>query len=371
MYDEIRSKMQGLSHYGSTEFQLDPSARNIGTSQIVNVIEQSKKDADRKREKILQTLKGAIETYGMEMSDKRTEDILQGIVEVIDTGSTGRVTNLPGDGDFDFMVRLDNAVFYNPDQIKQLITDAVSSLDKPEESVTTHGGDFRFEGVLIEGLEEKVDIDLSFAPRTDEIEYTTEECINDRLSTIKRNNPEDYTYAVANILLAKTVLKSAGAYKKKDGKEPKNGEKDTRGGLGAVGIENWVLQNGGSFEKAARSFLQVARECKELSDFRQRYAIWDFGENHKAGENRYPHDNFVYNMDDKGYSIMVNALEDYVRTIESERETETESSTEKKGIDTLVQEDMSVLGDTPYMKAVEKILNSARRMIKVNEQEAE
>ena len=357
MYDNIRSKMQGLSHYGLTEFQLDPSAWNIGISQIAHVIEQSKEDANNKRKLILQTLKSAVETYGLNMSEKMTEDILQGTVEIIDTGSTGRGTNLPGDGDFDFMVRLDKNILTKPEGFKQLITDAVCSLDKPNESVTTGKGDFRFKGVSIAGIKEKVDLDLSFTPRTDEIEYTTEECINDRLETIKRSNPEEYKCVVANIILAKTVLKSAGAYKRKNAPAPINGEKDTRGGLGAVGIENWVLQNGGSFEKAARGFLEVSKQCEGLSEFRQRYAIWDFGENYMAGDN-YPHDNFVYNMDDNGYSAMVNALEDYIKTIESERKIETQ----KKGIGDLVQEDMSALNDTPYMMAVAKILESAIRM---------
>ena len=357
MYDNIRSKMQGLSHYGLTEFQLDPSAWNIGISQIAHVIEQSKEDANNKRKLILQTLKSAVETYGLNMSEKMTEDILQGTVEIIDTGSTGRGTNLPGDGDFDFMVRLDNNILTEPERFKQLITDAVCSLDKPNESVNTFKGDFRFKGVSIAGIKEKVDLDLSFTPRTDEIEYTTEECINDRLETIKRSNPEEYKCVVANIILAKTVLKSAGAYKRKNAPAPINGEKDTRGGLGAVGIENWVLQNGGSFEKAARGFLEVSKQCEGLSEFRQRYAIWDFGENYMAGDN-YPHDNFVDNMDDNGYSVMVNALEDYIKTIENERKIETQ----KKGIGDLVQEDMSALNDTPYMMAVAKILESARRM---------
>ena len=357
MYDNIRSKMQGLSHYGLTEFQLDPSAWNIGISQIAHVIEQSKEDANNKRKLILQTLKSAVETYGLNMSEKMTEDILQGTVEIIDTGSTGRGTNLPGDGDFDFMVRLDNNILTEPERFKQLITDAVCSLDKPNESVNTFKGDFRFKGVSIAGIKEKVDLDLSFTPRTDEIEYTTEECINDRLETIKRSNPEEYKCVVANIILAKTVLKSAGAYKRKNAPAPINGEKDTRGGLGAVEIENWVLQNGGSFEKAARGFLEVSKQCEGLSEFRQRYAIWDFGENYMAGDN-YPHDNFVDNMDDNGYSVMVNALEDYIKTIENERKIETQ----KKGIGDLVQEDMSALNDTPYMMAVAKILESARRM---------
>ena len=68
----------------------------------------------------------------------------------------------------------------------------------------------------IEGLDELIDVDLTFTRRTDEIEFTTEECIKNRLETIKRNSPEDYKYVIANILLAKKFLKSAGAYKKKN-----------------------------------------------------------------------------------------------------------------------------------------------------------
>ena len=83
----------------------------------------------------------------------------------------------------------------------------MSSIAEPTEATTTGNGDLRFKGVTIEGLESKVDIDLTFASRADEIEYSTEECIKDRLATIEKNNPEDYKYVVANILLAKKVLK--------------------------------------------------------------------------------------------------------------------------------------------------------------------
>ena len=372
MYDEIRSRMQGLSHYGLNEFTLDQSAKNIGTEKISQVIELSKEEAENKRSKIMSTLRVAIQKYGMNMSEKRTAELLQGTVEVIDTGSTGRGTNLPGDGDFDFMVRLDGKVFSNPKQLKEMINNALSSKEKPEEKVITGKGDFRFKGVSVDGLDEKVDLDLSFTKRTDEIEYTTEECINDRLETIRRMNPEDYRYVVANILLAKTVLKEAKVYKKSSSPEPKNGEKDTRGGLGAVGIENWILQNGGSFEKAARDFLAVAESCKGLSEFKEKYAIWDFGENYMSGEN-YSHDNFVYNMNETGYSIMVTTLKDYIKSIENEyiiksaeshQEVtdgiEHEDKKTKIGIETIVYEDTSVLNNTPYMKAVEKILTHAR-----------
>ena len=359
MYDEIRSKMQGLSHYGLTEFQLDPSARNIGTEQITRVIEQSKEDAQNKREKILYTLEEAIKSYGLNMSDKRMDELLSGTVEIIDTGSTGRATNLPGDGDFDFMVRLDASIFNRPENLKQCLKDELTRCGKPKGNVRTRTGDFRLKGVSIEGLKEKVDLDLSFTKRTDEIEYSTEECIKDRLETIRRKSPEDYEYVVANILMAKTFLKESGVYKKSSSPAPKRGEKDTRGGLGPVGIENWILQNGGSFEKAARDFLEVATQCTGLKDFQEKYAIWNFGENYMAGKS-YSHDNFVYNMNENGYSNMVNAIKNYIKTVETERKTKVNQ--EEKGISDIVREDMSVLDDTLFMQTVEKILQSAKEM---------
>ena len=80
------------------------------------------------------------------------------------------------------------------------------------------------------------------------------------------------------------------------------------GGLGGVGIENWVLQHGGSFKQAARDFLAVADNCSSFEDFRAHYPVWDYGENHKGIRSK-PHDNFVAdNMNQEGYDRMKQAL---------------------------------------------------------------
>ena len=138
---------------------------------------------------------------------------------------------------------------------------ALQILEKnPSETTETNAGDFRYKGVVIEGINQEIDVDLSFTERTDEIEYSTDECIKDRLSTIRSKSEEDYKYVIANILLAKKFLKQAGAYKRANAEVPKEGEVDTRGGLGGVGIENWNLQNNGSFIKAAESFIKTANK---------------------------------------------------------------------------------------------------------------
>lgn len=137
-----------------------------------------------------------------------------------------------------------------------------------------------------------------------------------------------------------------------------HGHEDTRGGLGAVGIENWILQNGGSFETAAKSFLDVAERCDNLQEFQSQYAIWDFGENYMAGEN-YSHDNFVYNMSPDGYEKMKSALKNYVKAISIEQKS---IDSDKKGIGEIVQEDMSVLNDTTYMQSVQYLLDRVKQI---------
>ena len=103
------------------------------------------------------------------------------------------------------------------------------------------------------------------------------------------------------ILFSQNNLKAAESYKPNRGETP-------QGGLGGVGIENWVLQNGGSFLSAAKEFMSVAEKCENFDEFKAKYAVWDFGENHMAKGER-QHDNFVTdNMSADGYERMKKAL---------------------------------------------------------------
>ena len=104
------------------------------------------------------------------------------------------------------------------------------------------------------------------------------------------------------------------------------------GGLGGIGIENWVLQNGGSFKQAAESFLKAA-EGKSFEEFTRSYYVYDFGSNHYAANEdsntyTYPHENFVYQGDKKmteaGYKKMCNALKTYFKLHDVEEELEEE-----------------------------------------------
>lgn len=314
-YDQLRNKMSGLTYYGENEYNLSNHLITDDTTLIANQIEQSNIETSRKRKIINLIIQEALAECGLGFKDKIDGDLSSGIVEFIDTGSTGRGTNKPGDGDFDFVMRLDRNILRDNRKIETLKQTIAKKLGKENTNETTWTGDFRLKNVVIDEST-AVDIDITFSNKTDKVSYSTDMSLKDRLETIYKQNQEQYHYVVANILLAKQVLKEAEVYKPDRGMDP-------QGGLGGVGIENWILQNGGSFIDAAYDFLAAAKG-KNFNEFQKTYSIWDFGENHLA-ENRdqYAHDNFVSgNMSESGYNKMVIALQNYVMDYEH-RESET------------------------------------------------
>ena len=345
-YDKMRAQMSGLSHYRTGDYQFAPedelelSSVNVGksvvssTSTIIGELPASVAETDRKHEVINQTIKQAITNIpelNLSYKDYLDGDLTENIVEMIDTGSTGRQTNAPGSGDFDYLARLDRSILNDPTK-KQQITDAlliafgkadevnstsnqIDNLDHNEEEEGEGeasqadnksqivNGNLRLKQVSIDGLAEPVDIDITFAQKTNKVQYPTDAALADRLSNIKNQSETKYRQVLANIIYAKQFLKAAGAYKPRRSPEAKG-----IGGLGGVGIENWVLQHGGSFKQAARDFLTVADNCSSFEDFCAHYPVWDYGENHKGIRSK-PHDNFVAdNMNPEGYELMKEAL---------------------------------------------------------------
>lgn len=306
-YDNLRRKMSGLSYYGENTYLFSDNLITEETEYLASKIEESNNEVRIKRDKINRVITKSLEELGLNLKTIIDGDLTEGFVELIDTGSTGRGTNKPGDGDFDFMMRLDNKILQNPTKLSELKNALLKNLGKENTSEMTSNGDFRLKGVKLDN-ETIVDIDITFTGKTDKISYSTDMCLQERLSNIYNQNPEQYKYVVANILLAKQVLKEAEVYKPNRGEVP-------QGGLGGVGIENWILQNGGSFIDAATDFLNCA-EGKSFDEFKNTYYIWDFGENHMAERRgQYTHDNFVANnMSESGYNKMIHVLREYLNS---------------------------------------------------------
>ena len=350
-YDKMRAQMSGLSYYHTGEYQFAPDSElELGeltldkkslsavsapttsstsssssstsddaqggtssgsitipsTTTIIDQLPAGMAETDHKHEVINQAIKQAITNIpelNLSYKDYLDGDLTENIVEMIDTGSTGRQTNAPGSGDFDYLARLDRSILNDPTK-KQQITDALlAAFSRENDGSAIVNGNLRLKQVSIDGLAEPVDIDITFAQKTNKVQYPTDAALADRLTNIKNQSETKYRQVLANIIYAKQFLKAAGAYKPR-----RSPEAEGVGGLGGVGIENWVLQHGGSFKQAARDFLAVADNCSNFEDFCAHYPVWDYGENHKGIRSK-PHDSFVAdNMNPEGYERMKEAL---------------------------------------------------------------
>lgn len=331
-YDKIRRKMSGLSFYQAGEYQFASEAelrtgetvvngtRIPSISEIVTQLAQNEADVQRKHNVIDQAIDLALDDIGSSTESLSSEigrlrrknyidgDLTEGVVELIDTGSTGRLDNIPGDGDFDYMMRVDKRILSDPAKVRAISNALLArfgKIDHDGDEVLSNG-DLRLHDVYLEGLAEPVKIDISFRQKTNKVQYSTDMALEDMLKTMRQQSPERYQEAVANIIFAKKFCKAAGAYK------PKRSPEESRGGLGGVGVENWVLQNGGSFLAAATEFMEIADKVPDFATFKARYAIWDFGENHMANNGK-AHNNFVAdNMDSEGYEKLKAALAQFL-----------------------------------------------------------
>ena len=305
-YKALRNKMSGLSHYKENDYNFSDNLVISEVEELKDEIEANNELTKKKREKINRVIEEAMQEAGLELKTKIDGDLSSGVVELIDTGSTGRGTNKPGDGDFDFMMRLDRKIISKKEEMDKVKQTLLKKLGKEDSNDITSFGDFRLKDVKLDD-EDSVDIDISFVTKTDEVSYSTDMALEDRLETIKKIDKEKYNYVVANILLAKQVLKEANVYK------PARSDV-SQGGLGGVGVENWILQNGGSFVDAMNSFLDAAKD-KDFNQFKDSYQIWDFGENHLAARKGiFPYDNFVDNMSEVGYKKMKETLIQYKKS---------------------------------------------------------
>ena len=312
-YMALRNKMLGLSHYNTGSYQFSPKL--VPSEEISLAQKANREEVKTKQFAILKHFANAISSLGLNIKMAIDGDLVPGTIEIIDTGSTGRYTNKPHDADFDYMLRVDTSILENKSEfmaLSKVLNEALS--DRDNTSFITGDGNFRFKGVEIPGLEERVDIDITFTDRTDRIKYSSDMSLKDRLNTIKEQDPSRHDVVVNEIINAKKILKAGRCYKPLHS----NAGQD---GLGGVGVENWILQFGGSLEDAARSFIEVANSCSSFAEFCKKYQVWDFGENFvskpKKDKITYLHDEFVSNnMSSDGYLKMQKVLSIYLKYVD-------------------------------------------------------
>ena len=321
-FDSIRSQMNGLSHYGIDSYQFSD---NLILPNIEETIEEMENDS--KVEIIKKLVESALKQYNLLMRDKLDGNLSRNIFNFIDIGSTGRGTNVKGKTDYDFIILLDQKII-NDEELLNKIKKSIRSALKKEvlsDKDNIYNGNFRFKNVEIES--DIMDIDISFEGKTDKITYSSDMAIKDRLQTMEKSSKEKTLLAKANIITAKKILKKAGVYK------PINSE-EREGGLGGIGIENWILSHGGSLIDASISFISAYEEAYNNSEtksdkdiferFNTIYKIWNFGENYfSLNSEKALHNEFINeNLSPHGLKKMQETLKHYLKTIDISIENE-------------------------------------------------
>ena len=329
-FKEKRNLVSGIKRYDSSEYKVSndlnlPDLYDENNNLIIPGIESIKKmkrqefkEVEQYKVKVFDHLKNWItnNTNSNIVKDNLSLELKYGEADLIGIGSTARGTNLPNDYDYDYYLRLDKRDLYTYDEKNCLISN-LQNLEKnlneylnPSKNIPGKEGRVRGTGINIDGLEEAIDIDVTFTQKTNKTTYSTDMALEERLNNIKENNSDKYEDVIANIVLAKYVLKKTNCYK------PDRSDSN-QGGIGGVGVENWILQNGGSFKNSCLEFLSAATidgQMVPFNEFKQKYFIWDLGEN-RENRNEYPFDNFINNMNESGYKKMYNALSTYVKNL--------------------------------------------------------
>ena len=330
-YDTIRSKLDGISYYKTIteEEKAYPIADTSllyfpGIEELATEMQQDRSKQQEKRKIITDKIKEILVSSlgATQINDTILNDLSQGNIDLLETGSTSRGTNVPGDADYDFMTRVGRNDLNNTAAV---IRD-LNSLFSPQTNIS-HDNRFRGKDIKLDGIEEPIDIDISFTQKRDKVDYSTDTCLSDLLRTIEKEYPEQFPLVKANIVYAKKILKAGKAYKSRRSSE-------AEGGLGGIGVEYWILQNGGSFINAVNSFLAQAVKDGDIipyEEFKDKYQIWDFGKNHEPKEIKigsserigssekivFPYDEFVScNMSKEGYLKMTKTLLEFKKKYE-------------------------------------------------------
>ncbi len=312
-----RKKMSGLSEYNSGNFVISDNLYFSELNPYLSKVGETATLIDNQRQPILTEIIKMFNENGLSVTLGCNSG---GDIELIEAGSTIRNTSVPAlkgvfSPDFDFTVRIDESIVW---KVKSMLE---NNLQASGHITQTAKYKVRLTGVTIPGLEKPIDLDFSLTPQKKKY-FPSENSVTQRLDNIKQQDENKYKLVLANIMYAKAYLKESGSYK--PARAILDGKDRSYGGLGGIGIENWILQNGGSFIDAINEFLMYAKAAEEMTnnpmdefiEFEKRYAIMDYGQDHVAtSKGIFPYDDFIIkNMRVNGYITMKNALLEFKKT---------------------------------------------------------
>lgn len=299
-YDLIRARMQGLKQYNEEKYTISENLYFQGINEIISVMELKEQAIKSKREIIVDKIKNAIKSLNLTLETSLSNNLYPGTVELIENSPTNRETSIDKNISFEFYMYVDNLNLINKDRKKELYNAIFQEFGIECPKYIVYKDNLEFKNVLIG--KELTNINIHFYPKSNKLKYPEEMAIKDFLAAIRKESYEKYKLVLANIIEAKRVLKKAKLY---------NPYSESLYGITDNFIENWILQHGGSFYEATKSFL--AYELKySYKDFPGHYFVWNFGEIVKdIHQGTYFRENFIDNIEYDIVEQMENALYEY------------------------------------------------------------
>lgn len=304
-YNEYKKIFSGIDKYHGGKVELNEDWKNSAFAEKIKEFTQTNENLgkiSKIKDELYSDIENDLRAFEIELHKGRYDDSVVG-AKIIDTGSTGRGAALDSGYDFDFVIKVND----NDASKIGSIAEGLKAKYPFDQSYERDGMvTYRFKSFEKDG--NKIDLDISFVKKSDSEELDANEAVALKYDSIKKQYGEDKLLEVlTNVRYAKKELKNAGCYKK-----GLTGNGEQQGGLGGIGVENWILKNGGDAVVAFREFNKNAYQDGVLisfNDFKNRYKIFSAGSNIRGGIKA---ENFVYNMDEVGYQKMAELSKKFI-----------------------------------------------------------
>lgn len=311
-----RQFCSGIARYGNEALPVIPTtpvdAHYADIIHLRDMMQKDKVQVERLQTTLRDTIAATLLAHGVKLHDPNDTAITG--AHVLRTGSTSRGTNMPHDYDFDFTIRLDAAdLAKSPDILAGLRTAlGGKEMDAGSHALTSDGTfQLRLRDAGVHGDAARCDVDITVIPKSELLRYGSHDAAAERLQWIRTHVSEDaYEQTIANILLTKSILKQHDVYLIWRAHHPHR-----TGGIGGIGVENWILTNGGNMMEAFRTFYAASHDADgnrvPFAQFRRTYHVIDPGEN--FAEDGIHNDYFGVTLTEKGYAVMCDVVAQYVR----------------------------------------------------------
>lgn len=306
-YAQYRRFCNGLTNYDGEALEI--IASQVGERHFEDVVEiEKEKRDDRERvneinEHIHKMIMDVLAKNDVMLKDVHDTSIVG--AEIMNTGSTARYTNASHDYDFDLVLRLDKNDMPKVTRIYEDLKKIFDGEDNGSHADAGQGHQLRLKNAKSNVGTDMFDVDVAFVSKSEVTVFGSHDAVSERLRWIKEHVSESaYESTIANIVLTKKVLKEGNAYKKQE-----------HGGIGGIGVENWILSNGGNMMEAFRSFHDASHDAngqrRSFEEFKKDYMIMDPGINVKFNR----HDDYVSDvLKQSGYEAMCTVIEKYLTT---------------------------------------------------------